>query len=266
MDKRVTILGAGLAGLSTGAALAEAGVPIRVLEKEPYIGGLATSFKSGEFTYDLGPHRFHSHKPEILNHVTDLLKDNYDYRERLSRIFLEGQFFNYPLKISNVLKSLPPTFLVKVFFDYMGVRIENMVRPIPDDCFKNWVRKRFGNTLSKMFFTTYTEKTWGIPCTEISADWATQRITLLNLWDTVKKTVFKPKNAPRTLVSRFIYPKTGGICAISQRYADVIKENGGEILLNAAIKGIEIEGKQARKIIFDRDGKEEVLGIDRLIS
>lgn len=266
MDKGITILGAGLAGLSTGYMLARSGVPVRIIEKEHYVGGLASSFKSGAFTYDLGPHRFHSHEDEVLNHIKELLGDNIQYRERLSRIFLKNQFFNYPLKTSNVLKNLPFTFLIKAFADYIGIRMVNMVRPIPDDCFENWVKKRFGRTLYQMFFGTYTEKAWGMPCSQISADWAAQRITLLNLWDTVKKTVFKPKNVPRTYVSKFIYPKQGGIGAICRSYADVILEKGGEIHLGADIKGINVQGQRAESITFTTRGKDHTVEFDQLIS
>ncbi|MHC4941732.1 MAG: FAD-dependent oxidoreductase [Planctomycetota bacterium] len=266
MDKVVTILGAGLAGLSTAYSLAKAGIRVRVIEKEPYVGGLAASFKSGEFTYDLGPHRFHSQNEAIMDHVMELLGENYDYRERLSRIFMRDQFFNYPLKASNVLRNLPVSFLVKAFADYFGIRVYNFFKPIPDDCFENWTKKRFGNTLYKMFFGTYTEKAWGLPCTEISADWAAQRITLLNLWDTVKKTLFKPKNVPRTYVSKFIYPKDGGIGAICERYAEEVRERGGEVFLGAEIKGIEIKGTRAEKIIFNVGEKQHSMELDRLIS
>jgi len=266
MDNGVIILGAGLAGLSLGSTLAKAGVPVRVIEKESYVGGLAASFKSGPFTYDLGPHRFHSHNDDILNHVKGILGENFSYRDRMSRIFMEDQFFNYPLKTSNVLKNLPITFLIKAFSDYLIARMKNRFSPVPDDCFENWVTKRFGRTLSQMFFITYTEKTWGIPANEISADWAAQRITLLNLWDTIKKTIFKPKNAPRTLVSKFIYPINGGIGAICEEYARIIKENGGEITLGAKISGIEVKGGKAQKIDFIADGKNRTYEIDRLVS
>ncbi len=266
MNKVVTILGAGLTGLSTGYALAKAGVAVRIIEKEHYIGGLATSFVSGDFTYDLGPHRFHSHDDKVLDHVKDLLLDNWHYRDRLSRIFMRDRFFNYPLKASNVLKNLPMPFLAKAFANYIGIRIRNSVRPIPDDCFENWVMKRFGKTLYETFFGMYTEKAWGMPCTEISADWAAQRITLLNLWDTVKKTLYKPKNMPRTYVSKFIYPIKGGIRAICDRYAEEICKNGGEIILGAKIKGIETKGTRAQTISFEVKGAIRTLEIERLVS
>ena len=266
MEKGVVILGAGLSGLSTGYVLARAGIRVRILDKAPYVGGLAASFRSGPFTYDLGPHRFHSHSEAVLDHVKELLDENYDMRERLSRIFMQGRFFNYPLKASNVMRNLPFTFLVRAFADYLAVRVRDRIRPIPDDCFENWVRKRFGNTLYKMFFGTYTEKAWGMPCTRISADWAAQRITLLNLWDTVKKTLFRPKNVPRTYVSRFLYPKEGGIGAISQAYADAIHEAGGEIVLRARLRGIETKGNRAERVFFTDRGKERSFAFDHLIS
>ena len=73
--------------------------------------------------------------------------------------------------------------------------------------------RRFGKTLYRLFFGQYTEKAWGLHPSKISSDWASQRITLLNLWDTIKKTLQRPDagDTPRTLVRSFIYPKYGGI-------------------------------------------------------
>jgi hypothetical protein len=100
------------------------------------------------------------------------------------------------------------------------------------------VTRRFGRTLYRIFFGQYTEKAWGMPPSEISSNWASQRITLLSLWDTVKKTLFPGAGGtPRTLVRRFIYPKFGGIGELARGYARKIEEHGGRVLVNApAIK------------------------------
>src|SRR5262245_15283130 len=153
MTDQVHVLGAGLAGLSAAQDIARSGAKVKVIEREPYVGGLATSFDVGDgFIVDLGPHRFYSTNDGILNHMEGALEGNFDYRDRLSRIFMMKRFFDYPLKASNVLRNLPPTMLVKSFLDYISVRIKDRFHPIPDTCFENYIVKRFGRTLYSVFF------------------------------------------------------------------------------------------------------------------
>ncbi|MEW6741192.1 MAG: FAD-dependent oxidoreductase [Planctomycetota bacterium] len=267
MPQNVHVLGAGLAGLAAAHDFAKAGLQVTVLEKEDHVGGLAASFDIGDgFTVDLGPHRFHTASEAILEHVKGVLADNVHQRQRLSRIFIMGRLFNYPLKASNVVRNLPPLTLVKAFLDYFAIRIWNGIRPIPDDCFENYVIKRFGKTLYRIFFGTYTEKAWGIPCTQISADWASQRITLLNLWDTVKKTLFRPKNVPRTLVSRFHYPRQGGIGAISRGYVTAIESMGGRVLTGAPAVRLRHDGKVVTEIHYRRGGEVTVEPVERVVA
>ncbi len=269
MTYRYTIIGAGLAGLSAGYNLVKGGRSVSVLEKEEYVGGLAASFTQNGYTYDLGPHRFYTKNVKVQAQVEDMLGANVHWRDRLSRIFLLGKFFDYPLKAGNVIKSLPPHLLIQSFLDYLVIRVKNRFRPIPDDCFQNWVIKRFGKTLYRLFFGTYTEKAWGIPCTQISADWASQRITLLNLWDTVKQTLFKPKNVPRTLVSKFVYPVTGGIGNIAREYTRRLRAEPND--MNRVVTGVTIErfrwkGDRVVAVDYVKDGKRETEEVENLIT
>ena len=247
--KHVLILGGGLSGLSAGCRLAKNGWRVTVVESGDEVGGLASSgthvTQWGEFDYDTGPHRFHTGEKHLKDEVLMLLGDNKVEANRLSRIFLYGRFFNYPLVGSNVVKSLPKLVLLKCFLDYLWVKIRNIFHRPPDDNFENWVVNRFGRKLYTIFFGVYTEKTWGIPCTQISADWAAQRISLLSLWDTVKKTLFKPKDeeGPRTLVSKFFYPRRGGIGVLSKRYAEEIEKLGGSVLTKTKAVEVRVAGR-----------------------
>ncbi len=239
MKKRVIILGGGLAGLSCGHELSKKGHEVIVLEREPHVGGMASSFiEEGDeyWTHDFGPHRFHSSDPELIKHVEEILGDNVVWAERLSRIVLFNRFFDYPLSATNVLKNMPPHLLVKAFLDYFWVRIQDIckLRRFTDQSFEDWVTRRFGRTLYRIFFGQYTEKAWGMPPSQISSQWASQRITLLSLWDTVKKTLFPGKDGtPRTLVRKFIYPKHGGIGELARGYAREIEKHGGQIMVNS---------------------------------
>jgi protoporphyrinogen oxidase len=264
--RSVTILGGGLAGLSAAQRFVEAGWAVTVLERENQVGGLASSFVTEGFTYDHGPHRLYSSLEDLNDHFKFVLDGNWDYRERLSRIYMRKKFFDYPLKAGNVVRSLPPWLLVRSFVDYLAVRVRNSVRPIPDDNFENWVIKRFGRTLYDLFFGTYTRKAWGIPCTQISADWASQRISLLSLWDTVKKTLFKPRNMPRTYVSRFLYPKTGGIGELCHGYARLITKGGGQVITGAEVVRVPSEGAQVTGVVYRKDGQEHTQTSDLYVS
>ena len=263
--RHVLVLGGGLAGLSCAYKLARAGDRITVVEQYDEVGGLASSgtikTQWGEFDYDTGPHRFHTGEKHLNDEVLALLGDQVVTANRLSRIFLFGRFFNYPLNGTNVVKSLPKLVLMKCALDYVWVKIKSVFKKTPDDNFENWVINRFGRKLYEIFFGVYTAKTWGIPCTEISADWAAQRISLLSLWDTVKKTFFKPADSegPRTLVSKFFYPKRGGIGVLCRRYQEELEKLGNKVFTktrvlsvkieNGVCTGAEVEGPEGRRFI-----------------
>ncbi|MCA8954658.1 MAG: FAD-dependent oxidoreductase [Planctomycetes bacterium] len=265
--KRVVILGGGLAGLSCGYELSRAGHEIVVLEREPHVGGMASSFiEDGEeyWTHDFGPHRFHSSDENLIEHVKEILGDNLVWAERLSRIVLFNKFFDYPLSAKNVLKNMPPLLLVRAFLDYFAVRFQDRLglKKFDDKSFESWVTRRFGKTLYRIFFGQYTEKAWGMPPSQISADWASQRISLLSLADTVKKTLFPGKGGtPRTLVRKFIYPKFGGIGELARGYARKIEENGGQILVNSpAVRVHHDDAMHVTGIEYGRHRRETITG------
>ena len=262
------MLGAGLAGLSTAYMLALEGFKVTVLEKSDGVGGLARSFQRSGYTYDYGPHRFHTGNPEVIDLITDLLGDNVGIRDRTSRIFMENHFFNYPLKLDNILKNLPVSVLVRSFVDFFAIKVKNLFVKPREDNFESWVLNRYGRTLYRMFFGVYTEKTWGIPCTQISADWASQRISLLSLWDAVKKTVFRPKvgNQPRTYVSKFWYPKHGGIGRISTRLAEEIEKLGGRIILGADVRELVTVGNRVETVVYSSGDEDREETPDALVS
>ena len=261
------VLGAGLAGLATAFELAKAGQKVTVLEKCDYAGGMATSWKVGPYWLDHGPHRFHSRDAELIEHLYYVLDNEVVIRERMSRIFMQGRFFNYPLQAQNVLRNMPTGILIKAMRDYCWIRFVQIFKKIPDDNFENWVIKRFGRTLYEIFFGTYTAKAWKMPCTEISADWASQRISQANLWDTIKKTLFPPKDGEvRSLVSEFWYPAQGGIGQIGRKYAEKIRAMGGVVLLETGVTRLELEGNKVKRVIAEHDGKELAFEGDQVVN
>jgi protoporphyrinogen oxidase len=276
MSKHVVILGGGLAGLSCGYELVKAGQQVTILEREPHVGGMASSFvedgraQGGEYwCYDFGPHRFHSKDEALLAHVREILGDNIVHARRLSRIVLFGKFFDYPLVASNVVKNMPKLLLLRAFLDYAWVRFLDVfkLRKFSDLDFESWVTRRFGATLYRIFFGQYTEKAWGMPPSQISADWASQRITLLNLRDTVMKTLFRPRGdkVPRTLVTGFMYPKFGGIGELARGYARHIEAGGGRVLVNAPAIKVHRDGMRVTAIEYGKHKRERLEG-DHYVS
>lgn len=273
MSKNVLILGGGLAGLSCGYELVQRGHRVTVLEREPHVGGMASSFvdeEDGYWAYDFGPHRFHSRDEHLIDHVREILGDNVVMAERLSRIVLFNRFFHYPLVTSNVLKAMPKHLLIKAFLDYFWVRFLDTTRlkRFDDRSFESWTTRRFGKTLYQIFFGQYTEKAWGMPPSQLSADWASQRITLLSLWDTVRRTLFPPKNGEvRTLVTEFIYPKHGGIGELARGYARKIEESGtgSRVLVNSPAIRIHREGMRVTGVEYGKH-QREVLTADEYVS
>ncbi len=248
MIQRVCVLGGGLAGLACAYELAKAGVEVTVLEREEHAGGMASSFieeSDGEYwSYDFGPHRFHTTDEELIDHVKSILAGNHRQAQRLSRIVLMGRFFDYPLVAGNVLRNLPPRVLLRSFTDYAKVRFTERfgITHHSDENFEGWVTKRFGRTLYDLFFGLYTGKSWKMAPDQISGDWASQRISQLDLVDTVKKTLVKRGDTPRGLVRSFIYPARGGIGEIARGYVREIQAMGSTVITGAPVTRIHRDG------------------------
>jgi len=238
---KVYVLGGGLAGLSAAHVLSEGGIDVTVLEAEDEVGGLARSFSEDGFTLDLGPHRLHTHDESLLEHFMKLMGDSLEEKERVSRILLEGRFFDYPLRVGNAMFNMRPLTTARIVADYAWIKLKSMLRRPADGNFEDWVVNRFGSRLYEIYFKVYTEKTWGLPCMMLSADWAAQRISLMSLWDTVVKTLFRGGVEPRTYASRFYYPRSGGVGRLSEEYAKHILANGGRILTNSRVDGITVK-------------------------
>jgi protoporphyrinogen oxidase len=243
------VLGAGLAGLSTAHALVQAGQRVTVLEKERHVGGMAHSFHVGPYCLDLGPHRFYTKNDSVLDQVKAWLDGDLLLRQRMSRIHLRGGFFDYPLRAQNVLSGLPSTLIARAFADWAIARTRRRLHPSTEADFESWVVARFGRTLYDIFFGPYTAKAWGMPCNQISADWAQQRIGHRGLWDVVTKALRPPTNGlPRSLTGEFRYPRVGGIGAIARASTAAIEAGGGRVLTDTPVKALELDGQRVARI------------------
>ena len=207
----VVVIGAGPAGLTTAYELQKLDLSAAVLEADHQVGGISRTVDYHGFRFDIGGHRFFSKVPLINELWDEILGEDFLLRPRLSRIYYKNRFFDYPLKAGNALAGLGLLEAARCGLSYARARL----RPSAEaKSFEDWVAGRFGHRLYNIFFKTYTEKVWGIPCREISADWAAQRIKNLSLWEAVRNALFgsgksKDGQVITTLIDEFKYPRLG---------------------------------------------------------
>ena len=201
------VIGAGPAGLAFACRFAEKDKSVVLMEASPYVGGLARSISLWNSTVDLGPHRFFSSDPVVNKYWHSHIREDFEFVNRITRIYYKGKFYNYPLRAWNAFSNLGIIDSVVAFFSFLKGSIFKLKQ---DGSLETWVSSRFGKKLFEIFFKTYTEKVWGIDCKNIDADWASQRIQGLTLWKAIKGALKGNKgNKIKTLVDEFAYPKGG---------------------------------------------------------
>ena len=233
--KTVAVIGAGPAGITAAYQLAKKGVAVRVFEAGSAVGGLAQTIDLWGQKVDLGPHRFFSSDPRVNEIWLDVIGDDYEMVNRLTRIYYKGRFFLYPLKPFNALANLGLLEASRCMSSY---GVQRFRRFTEQDCFQDWVIGRFGRRLFEIFFKTYSEKLWGISCAELDSDFAAQRIKKLSLFEAVKNAFFPPKTAThKTLVDMFAYPH-GGSGELYKRMANYIHANGGAVECDRPVRRV----------------------------
>ena len=245
----VVVIGAGPAGLTAAYELQRAGVQrVSVIEADAQVGGISKTVEYRGNRIDIGGHRFFSKSdwvmqwwasilpvekvaesgslnfryqgqqrdalPENLAEVNPSARDDVMMvRNRLSRIYFNERFFDYPLKLNaGNLRKLGWTKTVTFGLSYIKAKVSPIKQEVSlQDFFIN----RFGEKLYRQFFKEYTEKVWGVPCSEISAAWGAQRVKSLSvskaLWHAAKSALgMNNGQAEQTsLIESFVYPKLG---------------------------------------------------------
>jgi protoporphyrinogen oxidase len=232
----VVVIGAGPAGLTTAYELSKNGLPSTILEAGRQVGGISQTVNYKNFRFDIGGHRFFSKIPMVNELWHEILGDNFLLRPRISRIHYKNKFFDYPLKATNALAGLGPVEALLIGFSYAKTKMF----PSPnEENFEQWVINRFGARLYQIFFKTYTEKVWGIPCSEISADWAAQRIKNLSLKEAIRNALLGTRNGKivTSLIEEFHYPRFGpGM--MWERCEELVADYGSQTLKNVKVERI----------------------------
>ena len=250
-DGTVVVVGAGVAGLVTAHLLAEAGCKVVVIEKLPVLGGLARSYVYDGFVFDIGPHRFHTANPNVNAYVERILKDDGTRFPRLSEVYFQGKYYNWPLKPKN-LTQLPPQLAARAFVDLAM----NQFKTHNTETFEGYVLNQYGQTLYENFFKDYSIKFMGIHPRDTHSDWAKvglnraiidEKLQMNNLAQLAKTTLMQAQKVDVD----FVYPRNG-MHQTWSRIADQFRALGGRIILGT---GAELEGSGDR-ITAVRAGRE----------
>lgn len=260
---KVIVSGAGPAGLTAAYELTKNGQEVIVIEKDSQVGGIAKTINYKGYLFDQGGHRFFTKYPEVKKIWQEVLPDDFLLRPRLSRIYYRGKFFYYPIKPFNALWNLGPLTAISSVFSYFKARFQPYPNPTS---FEEWVVNQFGRQLFEIFFKTYTEKVWGIPCQQISADWAAQRIQGLSLITAVLNAFgLTGKQKVRTLIDEFQYPRRGP-GQFWEKMAELIESQGGKVELRTKSLEINLSGEDKVKVKVETNGQIEEIKGDALIS
>jgi protoporphyrinogen oxidase len=261
----VAVIGAGPAGLTAAYELGKAGHPATVLEADDVVGGISRTVERDGWRFDLGGHRFFTKVRAVEETWHEILPDgDFLLRPRMSRIYLNGKFLDYPLKASNVLRTVGIVEAFRILFSYLMVRI----RPPKDQTtFEGWTAARFGWRLYRMVFKTYTEKVWGVDANEIQADWAAQRIKNLSFMNAAMNALLPKRNQKdiTSLIEEFQYPKLGpGM--LWERCRELVEKDGGSVLLEAPVVRIEHVNGRATTVHYGGDNPGSVAATEVISS
>ncbi len=243
----IIVLGGGLAGLGAGYVLTEGDIPFVLVEKEPSVGGLSKTVHHRGFRFDLGGHRFISDNDHINRLILKILGDRLLRVKRRSKIYIKGKYIDYPLRPFNALTGLGTLNSIFMVADYLKEKIKS---PLFHDNILNleqWVVRNFGHRIFELYFRDYSEKVWGMPCSEISKEWISQRINGLSLGVALKNALLHMRQKEmRTLTDEFLYPDSG-IGMIAERLKELIQSKARVFTESTVVEMIH-DGERIREL------------------
>lgn len=268
MKKTVVIIGAGPAGLATAYEFVKQqktnDFRIILFEKETSVGGISKTLDYKGYKFDIGGHRFYTKFPEINAFYQEYLGKDMLVRKRLSRIYYGNKFYSYPLSAGEALRNLGIMRTGKIILSWL----KRQIIPFPEEKnFDQWVSNRFGDELFKTFFKSYTEKVWGINTSQLSADWAAQRIENFNLFKALMNALFKINTDSKTIIKSFYYPKYGpGM--LYNKMKEYLEKANVEIYLQQQAIGLKRKGNHISQVLIKdiKKNKIQIYPIDYLVS
>jgi protoporphyrinogen oxidase len=258
------IIGGGPCGMAAAWHLARRGARPIVLEAEALVGGLCATHERNGWRFDLGGHRFVSSDAELSTWVERLLGDDLLEQERRSVVLHEGRTFRYPLEAVDLVRNLGTRENVHALLGYARARLRRE-RPAAEGSFEHWVVSRFGRPLYERFFGPYTQKLWGIQPNLISADWAQERISLLDLTDVALRLLRLRRTPTRTYARRYLYPREG-MGQLYRAVAEDVKTHGGIVRTGVRVVGVETKGSRVSRLHLESSRGPESIAVGEMMS
>ncbi len=261
-DFDLAIIGGGPAGLTSAYQAAKAGLRPLVLERSTYMGGIARTVNYKGYRFDIGGHRFFTKVKRVDDLWKEILGEDFLWRPRMSRIYYNENYFSYPLKPMDALTKLGLVASAACVGSLALARL----RPIPDEStFEAWVVNRFGRRLFDTFFRSYTEKVWGVPCSEIKAEWAAQRIKSLSLTGAIMNAFFRSGNHT-SLIEKFQYPRLGP-GQMWDTCREKIRSMGGTVITEMEVVRLAHDGRSIETLTArDAAGAEHTFRARHFVS
>ena len=267
----VVIIGAGPAGLTAAYMLSKHGTTATILEADSVVGGISRTVERDGWRFDIGGHRFFTKVTAVDDLWFEILgADEFLQRPRMSRISYQGKLYDYPLIPMNALKNLGPVEAARCISSYLWVRVHP---PKDQSTFEGFIAARFGWRLYEHFFKTYTEKVWGVPASELTADFGAQRVKDLSLMRagldalTPKRIKARRGKTQQTtsLIEKFNYPKYGP-GQMWERAADIVSDAGMKIVFDSIVTGVELRDGRAVAVTTQTDGATSRYECTQVIS
>lgn len=262
--EQFVVLGGGIAGLVTAYELLKRNCRVTLIERGNEVGGLARTIEHDGYKFDIGGHRFHSNNDSVVNWLKDLLGPDLLTVPRISHIFMNNRFVEYPIQFPGAFSIFSPPRAAKMLLSYLASRFAERNRL--DISFEDWVVKRYGRALYEVFFEPYTEKVWGIPCRELAASWASKRIGIPSMGRAIRHAIAPPKVELATAISQFYYPRSG-FGMIAEALKKGIEEMGGIIYTGASVLRTVPQGVGKFSVTAElSDGTRKFLNASHVVS
>jgi protoporphyrinogen oxidase/predicted dehydrogenase len=256
------ILGGGPAGLTAAYILGRRGRPGAVFEADGTVGGIAKTIEFNGFRFDLGGHRFFTKLQPVDKLWQEMLGDEFLTRPRLSRIYYDGKYFDYPITAKDVVARLGLWESTRCALSYLWA-----ARHRNDEAhtFEEWVTTRFGRRLYDAFFRSYTEKVWGIPGSQIRSLWAAQRIKNFSLGRAILTILGFGQRNVTTLIEEFRYPRLGP-GQMWEAFAADAEAKSIPVYLKQRCEAIKHSDNRVTSVVVRQNGDTDEHSVDSVVS